>query len=84
MSTGSQKVTQNVFVEMATEALGHWDFEAADEPYRSSKPGLENLIAKPLTDQQLADIEETDPLIDKKGNFDWDWLSELAVAASGG
>jgi len=83
MSTGSQKVTQKAFVEMATEALGHWDFEAASEPYRSSKPGLENLIANPLTDQQLADIEETDPLIEK-GNFDWDWLSEMSVAASGG
>lgn len=82
--TTSQKVTQKVFVEMAEIALGHWDFEAADEPYRSSKPGLKNLIANPLTNQQLADIEESQPLVDEKGNFDWDWLGELVVSASGG
>lgn len=75
--------SQKFFQEMCKEALNHWDFEAADEPYASSKKGLEYLASHPFTDEQLAEIEESrGPLIDAKGNFDWDWLQEMAVGSS--
>ena len=76
-------VSQKVFQEMATVALNHWDFEAADEPYASSKSGLEYLAAHLFTDEQLAEIEESrDQLVDAENNFDWDWLQEMAVGCS--
>ncbi len=80
----SKKMTSRKFVEMCGIALEHWDFQAADEPYRSSKVGLEYLRDHPLTDEQLAEIEQSRgrSLIDSKGNFDWDWLQELAVGTT--
>lgn len=75
--------TQQTFVEMVDLALEHWDFEAASEPYRSSQKGLEWLLEHPLTDAELAEHEETHgPLTSPQGDFDWDWLSELAVSVS--
>ncbi len=74
---------QEQFIEMVELALEHWDFESADEPYKSSKRGLELLATHPLSNEQLAETEETHgPLTDDKGNFDWDWLQELAVGCA--
>jgi hypothetical protein len=78
-------MTTQQFLQMVELALEHWDFESADEPYCSSRQGLEYLLDNPLSRKQLAETEASGvKLLDTNGNFNWDWLQELAVSCSGG